>query len=421
MRRAGAAFIAGMCGIYLSVDRISALEVAGSIYKMPGRWCMGDAAGPHDASKHRYKFPSALQLPRATTLTGNAALQQDILTDLQFRIHEVEDLRKEIDRLKGLNVSLTVRNFDTSAAPPAAPAEPAAPAAAPAGAEAARIADLEGQLQAAVEENRLQKETWDAEKLVFEANVVASAPASTVAVQAVAGGTDEVAALKDEIEQQQVDIEHLTDRVRIWRKRCGSRASSTTSNTLHDLLLKLQRVLRLPFDDPDAVYEAVAEAIYAHSTPAQRHQIDDAPSDKYEFIDYLVELFKVNIESSDTSDSASESDEADASEQAKYGVDRSTTDGIAPAVRPKSAQKTPRAERPESARANNQNERQGYASRAATAAGRTFKSVVNRVTGIRSDKATDMSSLLSDLKHVSENGSSFTNNIGSVDADTPPT
>jgi hypothetical protein len=185
--------------------------------------------------------------------------------------------------------------------------------------------------------------------------------------------------------------------------------------------LKLQRVLQLPFDDPDAVYEAVAAAIYAHSTPAQRHQIDDAPSDKYGFIDYLVEFFKVNIESSDTSDSASESDEPDASEQAKDGVDQSTTDGIAPAVRPKSAQKTPRAERPESARAKNQNERQGYASRAATAAGRTFKSVVNRVTGVRSDTKADMSSLLSDLKHVSETGSSFTNNIGSVDADTPPT
>jgi hypothetical protein len=41
--------------------------------------------------------------------------------------------------------------------------------------------------------------------------------------------------------------------------------------------MKLQRVLRLPFEDPDAVYEAVAEAIYAHTTPAQRRELTSAP------------------------------------------------------------------------------------------------------------------------------------------------
>jgi hypothetical protein len=212
--------------------------------------------------------------------------------------------------------------------------------------------------------------------------VVASAPASTVAVQAVAGGTDEVDVLNDQIEQQQVDIEYLIDQVRLWRKRCESRAFSTTSNTLHDLLLKLQRVLQLQFDNPDAVYEAVAEAIHAHTTLAQRHQIDDAPSDKYGFIAYLVESFKFKNESSDTADSASESDESDASEQAKDEVDKPIMDGIA---------------------------------------SNRLRSVVNRATGIGNDKKADMSSLLSDLKHVSETGSSFTNNIGSADADTPPT
>jgi hypothetical protein len=183
---------------------------------------------------------------------------------------------------------------------------------------------------------------------------------------------------------------------------------------MDDLLLKLQCLLRLPFDDPDAVYEAVAEAIYVHSTLAQRREIYSGSSDKDGFIEYLVDLF--HRESSD----ASESDASGSDTSESEARDEPNADGIELAARPKSA-RTPRAERPESARAKNQNEKQGYASRAATAVGKTFKSVVNRVTGVRSDKKIDMSSLLSDLKHVSETGSSFTNNIGSVDADTPPT
>jgi hypothetical protein len=397
MRRAGAAFIAGMRRIYLSVY----------LMVMYIRWhltlSMDDPVELVDtgAGKHAFHWDTAAQLP---TVPGINALRsaeaknakiKEILADLSWRMHDAVDLKKEIERLRTLNVAILSR-----VPAPEAPAAQAAPAA-PGGDAAVRIKELEGQLQAANETNRIQKEAWDAEKEVFAVSrAAASAPASTVVVPAVAGGTDEVKALNDEIEQQHVDIEYLTDQVHQLRELHESRASSTTSNTLHDLLLKLQRVLRLPFEDPDAVYEAVAEAIYAHTTSAQRSELSNKP-DKVGFIEDLINFFhRAPSDATDSYASESDSDEADTAESDTAEAARSA--------------RTPRADRPESARAKKETENQGYARRA-------FKSVVNKLKGMRGDSKTDMSTLLSDLKHASEHGSSFTNNICSVDAELPPT
>ena len=232
---------------------------------------MADAAGAPVPPPHKFKFPSSLLLPKAATLTGNAALQQDILADLQFRIHEVEDLHKEIERLRLLNGRVNVPNLNAMVEPAAA----APPAAAPAADDKdTRIADLERRLAASVETTRLQKEAWDAEKAVFAVARAAPDPGSAVVADAAVDVRDQ------RIIDQQLRIDTLTDDVIHWRELYDNRASSTTSNTLDGLLRKLKRVVRLHFDDLDDVYHAVAEAICAHTTPAQRHDIRGAPMNK---------------------------------------------------------------------------------------------------------------------------------------------
>jgi hypothetical protein len=369
------------------------------------------------ASKHAFHWDTAAQLPTVTGINAmkspeakNAKIKE-ILADLQWRMHDALDSKTEIQRLRILNSEIAIRSAAPAAAAAAAPAAPAAPG----GGEAVRINELEGQLQAANEKSRIQKEAWDAEKEVFAAraveaeNLVSAAravvpdPGSAVAVQAVAGLTDDVDDLKDQINRQQGNIDFLTGRVQHWRDRYESETSSTHSNVLQDLLDQLQHVLRLSLDNPGRVYTAVAEAIYENTTPEQRDTIDHARSNKTDWIAHIAHVLQNEPDASDTSDSdTSESGTAEPGE-----------DGIELAARPKGA-RTPRVERPESARAKNQNERQGFARRA-------FNSAINKVKSIRGDKKTDMSSLLSDLKHASEHGSSFTNNICSVDAELPPT
>jgi hypothetical protein len=105
-------------------------------------------------------------------------------------------------------------------------------------------------------------------------------------------GTDEVDVLKDQIEQQQVNIESLYQQVHHWRERCASGTSSTNSNVLHDLLDQLQHVLRLSLDDSGRVYTAVAEAIYENTSPAQRDTIKEASSNKAEWIAYIADILQ---------------------------------------------------------------------------------------------------------------------------------
>ncbi len=186
------------------------------------------------------------------------------------------------------------------------------------------------------------------------------------------------------IYDQTLRIDQLTDLVVHWRELYENR----NSNTLHGLLRKLQIVLRLQFDDPDSVYVAVAEAIYAHSTSAQRREISDAPVNKDGFIDYLVDVLKAD--SSDTV--AYDSDAFDSDTEV---TDTPNKDGIEQADRPTSAQRTPS---PDSARAQKQNEKAGFMRRATTG----IKSAVNRARGISGAKS-DLSTLLRDLKHMSEN------------------
>ena len=127
---------------------------------------------------------------------------------------------------------------------------------------------------------------------------------------------------------------------------------------------------------------------------------------KERFIDFLVDYFS---EPTDTSES-DEPDESGSDEsEGTEATGAPNADGIALADEPTSSRRTPRTPRPESARAQKQNEKPGFARRAAAAASSRFKSVVNRARGISGDAKTDLSTLLSDLKHVSEN-----------DADAPP-
>jgi hypothetical protein len=331
---------------------------------------MADAAGALPKT-HKFIYLSALDVPKTTVVDGNAVLLGHVLTDLKYRIREVLDLNAEILRLRALNVELTLHKDGRPAA--AAPAATVAPAAS-GGDEAVRIKDLEGQLQAAVEENKLQKGLLDEEKRLFAAaRMLASDPGIHVE-------PDEVVALQDRIERQEAMIEHLTERARHWR-------DSTNSTVLQNLLDQLQHVLRLSFDDPGHVYTAVAEAIYENTSPTQRDTINDAPSNKTEWIAYIAGLLQ------------EEQSESDAAEP-----DASESDGIEMA-------------RPDSASAKKQTENRGYAKRGYEG----IKSAFNNVRGISKKKKTDMSVLLSDLKHASENGSSFTNNICSVDAELPPT
>ncbi len=312
MRRAGAAFITGIRRIYLSVDRISALEVVGNVYKMPGRWSMGDVADASDRP-HIYKYTSVLEVPAAHQLQDNEQFRTNVVADLRFRIREVESMKLENERLRLLNIRLNVPNFNAPAPPPPAPA----------GDEATRITDLEGQLQASVEENKLQKGLLDEEKGLFAAaRVLASDPGIHVE-------TDEVVALKDRIERQEAMIEHLTERVRHWRELCESGTSSTNSNVLQNLLDQLQNLLQLSLDDPGRVYTAVVEAIYENTSPAQRDTIDDAPSNKTEWIGHIAELLQY--------EQSEQSEHRDASDASESGAGEPDADGIELAARPESA------------------------------------------------------------------------------------
>ena len=343
------------------------------------------------ASKHAFHWDTAAQLPTVGIINAlktpelkNAKIKE-ILDDLSWRMHDALGSKREIERLRLLNVRVIVPNFNAAPATPAPAPEPAAVA------DNARIVELERQLAASVETNRLQKEAWDGEKAVFAAARVAPDPGSTVA----ADGAVDADALNQRIIDQQLRIDELSDDVIHWRERSESRTSSTNSNTLDGLLRKLKRVVRLQFDDLDDVYHAVAEAICAHTTPAQRHEIRGAPMNKERFIDFLVDYFS---EPTDTSES-DESDESGSDEsEGTEATDAPNADGIEAAARPPSARRTPRLD---SARAQTQNEKAGIARRVAESAktaGNRFKSAVKRVTGM----TADLSTLLSDLKHVSE-------------------
>ena len=337
---------------------------------------MADAAAGSERTPHKYNYTSALDVPTVSLLESNKVLQGHVLADLQFRIREVEAFKIQVDLLRAEIFRNGVQIAAHSKDPASPPAVNVAAAAGPVAGDALRIKELEDGLRSAVEGYKVDKSAWDAEKLVLEGRLGVSG--DTLMVGAPSAKDD-----------QTLRIDQLTDEVIYWRERYESRTSSTHSNTLHGLLRKLQIVLQLPYDDPDAVYVAVAKAIYVHSAPAQRREISDAPVYKDGFIDYLVDVFK--YESSDAYESDAEV------------TDTSNADGIELADRPKSARRTPRLD---SARAQTQNEKAGIARRAAEAAktaGSKFKSVINRVRGISDGAKSDLSTLLRDLKHVSEN------------------
>ena len=83
------------------------------------RLSMGDAAAAPERTQHKYHYTSALDIPKVNLLEGNGVIQQHILNDLKFRIREVEDLKVEVDRLKGLNVAqgIAALTVNGSAAP----------------------------------------------------------------------------------------------------------------------------------------------------------------------------------------------------------------------------------------------------------------------------------------------------------------
>ena len=147
----------------------------------------------------------------------------------------------------------------------------------------------------------------------------------------------------------------------------------------------------------------MAEAIYEHSTPAQRREISDAPVYQDGFIDYLVDVFKT-----DSSDAYG----SDAFESETEETDTPNTDGIELTERPKSAQKPPRPEsahttpRPESAHGRTQENAEGNAKQDKSTVYGKIKSFAKKARGYTSfgtSRTADLSTLLRDLKHVSEN------------------
>jgi hypothetical protein len=304
-------------------------------------------------------------------------------------MHDALGSKREIERLRLLNVTLNVPNLNAAVEPPA-PAPAPAPAAAAADDKDARLVDLEWQLATLRASIPIQQAAWDAEKLVLEGQLSAIVSGSAVMV---GGGAPSAT------DDQTLRIEELSDEVDRWRELYESRTSSTHSNTLHGLLRKLQVVLGLPFDDPDAVYAAVAEAIYAHTTAAQRREISDAPVYKDGFIDYLVNGFK-----SDSSDAyGSDAEVTDTSNADGIEVtDTSKADGIELTERPKSAQRPPR---PESAHGRTQEDAEGNAKQDTSTTYGKIKSFAKKARGYTpfgTSRTADLSTLLSDLKHVSE-------------------
>ena len=145
------------------------------------------------------------------------------------------------------------------------------------------------------------------------------------------------------------------------------------------------------------MYVAVAEAIYAHTTVKQRLQISDAPVDKAGFIDYLVDVFKKDS-------SAAYGSEPFETEADEDWTAASNADGIELAERPKSAHRP----RPESARGRTQENAEGNANqeKEKSTAYETMKNMAKKVRAYRpfgSKRTADLSTLLRDLKHVSEN------------------
>ena len=129
------------------------------------------------------------------------------------------------------------------------------------------------------------------------------------------------------------------------------------------------------------------------------------PSRKKDFIDYVVDVLQ--HEPSDTSESDLGVHESERTEISRSEPQRGHTD------RPRSG----RSVRPESARGRTQDDAEGNVKQKQSRYSK-FKSFARKATGYSS--TADMSTLLSDLKHVSENGASFASNIDSADAYAPP-
>ncbi len=192
--------------------------------------------------------------------------------------------------------------------------------------------------------------------------------------------------LNQRIIEQQSHIDTLTSDVIHWRELCKRRTSSTNSNTLHDLLDQLQIVLRLSLDNPGHVYIAVTEAIYANTSPAQRNTIKDAPSNEDEWITCIADMLQ---------EEQTEGSEHD---------DDSTVEGGG--VREKQATQGETSETSEITHMN--------APRPVSAKRSHWTKAKERAASVRRSffgkpATADLSTLLSDLKHVSEN-----------DADVPP-
>jgi len=331
---------------------------------------------------HKFYYNSALELPKTAVVTGNAVLLQHILDDLKFRIRETEQLKEgasavpavpdaqiallkaEVDDLKGKLANHTPRKEAVPAV-----ADP-------------KIAELQRQVDDLTA--RIAR-TW-----ANGGSPAAPAP-SVAAVQA----TDEVARLKRTIQQQRLQIHNLE--------------SHHSNNTLNDLLLKLKHVLKLQLDNEDQLYTEVAEAIYENTSKDVRDTMFSVFSTGEQWKAYVAHILKDQDAWDEylADQHTGEEDSSDIKEEIiQSDIDTeedSETDGLPDTGN--NRQKTPRLE---SAKANRWNQAKSGASGMMARAKRGF--------GFGNKSTADLSSLLSDLKRVSDAGTTC-----SVDADVPPT
>jgi hypothetical protein len=67
------------------------------------RWSMADAAAGSERTPHKFQYTSALEVPKVALLEGNTVLQGTVLTELKYRIREVEAFKIQVDLLKAEN------------------------------------------------------------------------------------------------------------------------------------------------------------------------------------------------------------------------------------------------------------------------------------------------------------------------------
>ena len=358
---------------------------------------------------HKFHYNSALELPKTAVVTGNAVLLQHILDDLKFRIRETEQLKSsaspvvpdaqivllngEIDNLKGQIAALQGQIVNLT------PRKPPAPAVAdPKIAELeAEVAELQGRLLNHTPRKAAVPAVADPKIAELQRQV--DDLTAGIARAWVDGGPPEVAKLNRIIQRQRLQIRDFE--------------AHHSNNTLHDLLCRLQRVLELHLDD-DNLYRAVAQAIYDNTSRDVRDSISPAVSNGDEWIAYVAHILKDphEWEQYDTDQHnrnwnqhvTNREKTVDSSDSTEEGSEYSETE-----VLPDTGNNRQKTPRPESAKAK------GFR-RKAQAAVSGMLGRAKRGFGFGEKSTADLSSLLSDLKRVSDAGTTC-----SVDADVPPT